>query len=1355
MPAPTAVSFWSLVVDALLDTTVLMLLAAGGLSLVLGLSLSEESDWIEGAAILASVVIVVLVSSITNYQKEQKFRELNTLKDNIPVRVRRDGRETLVSVYDLVVGDVVLVETGDIVPADGLLCEGGELKVDESHMTGESDDVIKSAAQQSILLAGSKVLEGFGVIIVIAVGRNSQQGLINALVLQASETTEAVPSLDTSQEKQTGDSASWAESFKQSILTAIGKQPEPETGPAIQKSDSRRQNAMQQASEKQQGLNQDTFLVQKLEDLAGQIGDMGILAAASVLIINVTSYTVAQYQSGGLAFVSDHVQNYLDFVITAITILVVAVPEGLPLAVTLALAFSVQRMLADNNLVRHLDACETMATATTICTDKTGTLTASDMEVRRLWAAGQVYQVHSSTRFKKETAAIAEDKAKAKAGKAGHQGARPLADFVKSLQSLFNPAAYKLQLPDTAVSAAANRQKDDSSASSLFDPTVSINARSLPSSVAAAAAVAAMSKPDTASGSGSPTPTRPSLSSLRSSNGSAPTAPPTPSHAASGTGTASVPTSHSPSHTLPSASLSPSSSRDIPGHPRPSMPASILAQVDSPPSAQDWPGSSPGQPGDASPTAQPSLPSSIVEEGEDDDDTGSAAVSSAPPRVWLRTTSTLNWDHSSLDRVLAEVEAEKAATQGGATTTLPRTPTPLGGRSLPLVAPWSADHTSDDEAMLVLENEEQQQYKASKAPHPTHAGEYDGSAATQLPSSVEELLITNLLLNSTAHISCDGESGLLERSGNRTECALLELIMRLCDWRTHFDTIRSQHRVIETLAFTSARKRMSVLVAEVQGVGENGMMKARLHCKGAAEILLELCSHQRTAEGVAPLDDSSREALITGFSRDGLRMLALAYRDVELPTDYHGVPPLEDLETNLTLIALAGLEDPLRRSVPGAIAQCSRAGIAVRMLTGDNATTATAIARQCGILPADVDISETLASSVAVAEDIGAHVKDREVGQESGDGTLPTPSSPVVPPSPRSLAPIRPAASTTYPRRNVVLEGPMFRRLVSGPSGELQRDAFLALWPQLAVLARCSPSDKHLLVTALKELRADGVYHEVVAMTGDGTNDAPALRMADVGFAMNSGTPIAKDAADILLLDNNFASIVSAVKWGRNVYASITKFLQFQLTASVVAVATAAVGAMALQASPLSAVQMLWVNLIMDSLASLALATEEPSDRLLDMAPITRDQPLINDEVVKNIAGQAVFQLGVLYGLVFWGPTVLGVDGLTNDTLVFNTFVMMQLFNQLNCRKVRGEPNVLEGILHHPLCLGIVMAELALQVAIVQCGGTAFHTTPLTGAQWLACTGAGALTLLVRQGLLHLDTSTIRKALKPLTSRSP
>jgi P-type Ca2+ transporter type 2B len=198
--------------------------------------------------------------------------------------------------------------------------------------------------------------------------------------------------------------------------------------------------------------------------------------------------------------------------------------------------------------------------------------------------------------------------------------------------------------------------------------------------------------------------------------------------------------------------------------------------------------------------------------------------------------------------------------------------------------------------------------------------------------------------------------------------------------------------------------------------------------------------------------------------------------------------------------------------------------------------------------------------------------------------------------------------------------------------GVLNLEAFKVLQPNLRVLARSRPEDKYLLVTGLRELG------EVVAVTGDGTNDAPALKKADVGFAMGiTGTEIAKHAADIIIMDDNFASIVKACMWGRNIYDNIRKFLMFQITVSLVALFTAFIGSVVLKDSPLQAIQLLWVNLIIDSLAALALATEPPTLALLDRPPQARDDYIISRKMIKQIVGIGLYKMAILYSICFAG----------------------------------------------------------------------------------------------------------------------
>lgn len=197
-------------------------------------------------------------------------------------------------------------------------------------------------------------------------------------------------------------------------------------------------------------------------------------------------------------------------------------------------------------------------------------------------------------------------------------------------------------------------------------------------------------------------------------------------------------------------------------------------------------------------------------------------------------------------------------------------------------------------------------------------------------------------------------------------------------------------------------------------------------------------------------------------------------------------------------------------------------------------------------------------------------------------------------------------------------------------------EVFDELIDKIDVMSRSRPEDKYAMVVGLIE------RGNVVAVTGDGTNDAPALKKADVGFAMGiQGTEVAREACDIILLDDNFNSIVRAILWGRNVYDSIKKFLQFQLTVNVVAVIITLVGAAIIQMPILTALQMLWINLIMDTLASLALATEPPTQSMLERPPHSRDEYIVTKKMFKHIIGQSIFQLVVLFVLTFAGEDLI------------------------------------------------------------------------------------------------------------------
>jgi len=423
-----------------------------------------------------------------------------------------------------------------------------------------------------------------------------------------------------------------------------------------------------------------------------------------------------------------------------------------------------------------------------------------------------------------------------------------------------------------------------------------------------------------------------------------------------------------------------------------------------------------------------------------------------------------------------------------------------------------------------------------------------------------------------------------------------------------------------------------------------------------------------------------------------LRTILVAYKDIpmeeylaleESNNNFMSEQDRESVEGNLIIVSIFGIKDPLRPGVKEAVMRCNKSGIRVRMCTGDNIHTATAISKEAGI------INE---------EDL---------------------------------------RDTEHPKEYLCMEGHKFSEMVGplkevvGKDGKTHQElsnmrAFKDIEKDLKVLARSSPEDKLMLVTGLKELG------KIVAVTGDGTNDAPALNRADVGFAMQGdnedgepgGSDIAKNAADIILTDDNFCSILVAVKYGRNIYDCIRKFLQFQLTVNIVALILVFVGSIVLQDAPFTAVQMLWVNIIMDTFAALALATEPPTDELFERQPYNRQESIINTVMWRNILGQAVYQIFVVMMLLLLGRKMFDYDFEadtpfypTDDyllehplynpqssddklrlyTMVFQTFVFMQGFNQINARCLgEKEWNCFKGLCNNWIFIAIVIVTFSV-----------------------------------------------------------
>jgi Ca2+-transporting ATPase len=553
------------------------------------------------------------------------------------------------------------------------------------------------------------------------------------------------------------------------------------------------------------------------------------------------------------------------------------------------------------------------------------------------------------------------------------------------------------------------------------------------------------------------------------------------------------------------------------------------------------------------------------------------------------------------------------------------------------------------------------------------------TVSEKVPAPIIKLISQGISVNSTAFETAD-ENGEKQFVGNKTETALLQFARNIGS--DNFETLRTAWPIEQVFPFSSKRKAMATVI-RIPHPTEEGRFIYRAHVKGASEILVENCNQILTLNAAKykspahdydvktrPLTNEDRnrvDRIIQSYATRSLRTIGIGYRDFESwpPVGGHGSKvgaevevPYEDIieGQGLTLIGIVGIEDPLRPGVTEAVKACQRAGICVRMVTGDNVVTAKSIAKQCGI----------------------------------------------------------------YTPGGIVMEGPVFRNL---PPSEMD-----AILPRLQVLARSSPEDKQILVGRLRELG------DIVAVTGDGTNDGPALKLADVGFSMGiAGTEVAKEASSIILMDDNFSSIVKAIMWGRCVNDAVKKFLEFQLTVNVTAVILTFVSAVISheQKSVLTAVQLLWVNLIMDTFAALALATDPPTEELLERTPESRSSPLITFKMWKMIIGQAIFQIVVTTVLLYSDVLHYEANDPILQTIVFNTFVFCQIFNEINCRRIDSKLNVFHNITKNRFFIFIFFLCVGLQCIIVNFGGAAFQVTQVDGIAWAISVCVGLLALPV------------------------
>ncbi|THG20630.1 hypothetical protein TEA_027246 [Camellia sinensis var. sinensis] len=523
--------------------------------------------------------------------------------------------------------------------------------------------------------------------------------------------------------------------------------------------------------------------------------------------------------------------------------------------------------------------------------------------------------------------------------------------------------------------------------------------------------------------------------------------------------------------------------------------------------------------------------------------------------------------------------------------------------------------------------------------------------STSISDNVLELLHQGISFNTTGSVYKSTSGSEFEFSGSPTEKAILS--WAVLSLAAPPQVLKQSCTILHVEAFNSTKKRSGV------SMRKNDDNTINVHWKGAAEMVLTMCSHYYDFFGkIKVLDDVERkkfDQMIQGMAVSSLRCIAFAHKQVqEEENEGENVNKILK-DNNLTLLGLVGIKDPCRPNVKKAVEACQYAEVNIKMITGDNVFTARAIATECGILGPNQDLNS-----------------------------------------------------------RAVVEGEEFRNYT--PEERLEKV------DKICVMARSSLFDKLLMVQCLKQ------KVHVVAVTGDGTNDAPALKEADIGLSMGiQGTEVTKESSAIVILDDNFGSVVTVLKWGRCVYNNIQKFIQFQLTVNVATLVINFVAAVSAGQVPLIAVQLLWVNLIMDTLGALALATEKPSKELMEKPPIGRTKPLITNIMWRNLRAQVFYQVAVLLTLQCRGESIFGVNTNVNDTLIFNTFVLCQVFNESNARKLEKK-NVFKGIHRSKLFLAIIGITIVLQVVMVEFLKKFASTERLNWRQWAVCIGFAAVS---------------------------
>ncbi len=915
---------------------------------------------IEGLAVMVAVMLATGVAFLSEYKSDREFEVLNAQKESLRVKVIRGGEFHTIPMEDVVVGDQVVLEMGDEIPADGRIVKATELYIDQSLMTGESEPVVKHARptdetaegpeQPGCVYRGTQVVDGVGQMTVTEVGDTTYLGQIARRLSAEADEDEG---------EEAADAAAGTQEKRVKQKLTISKALTP--------------------------------LQLKLTNLAELISKVGYIAAIAIFLALVVMRGLIGYGVPGgvgeLWFTEPTLGEnllrsggaLLNYFVYMVIIIVVAVPEGLPMSVTVSLALAMRKMTRANSLVRQLVACETIGSATVICSDKTGTLTQNKMRVVRLFWDGQ-----------------------------------------------------------------------------LFD---------------------------------------------RGSAG--------------------------------------------------------------------WP---------------------------------------APDR-----------EHPVPEN---------------------------GGRPL-------------------------------------------------------DWVVLNAAINSTANL--EQKDGKLLTVGNSTEGALLQW---LHEAGVEYQRVRLLRPPVYQIHFSSERKRMTTVVKQ------NGRLAVLV--KGAPEWVLASSTQYLAADGAArPWTDEARNA-VEGALRDSAQqaMRTLAFGYAWLPED---TPETEDglharrdaLESDLVFVGFVAIRDPLRDDVKDAVMECRRAGIEVKMITGDNVETARAIAYDIGLI----------------------EQRDAPINAEG-------------------------AAVLTSPRFNEMHE--RYRALKA--DGDGAADKRQALQDQLAnlrVLARARPLDKYKMVELLQD------RSEVVGMTGDGTNDAPSLKKADVGLAMGiAGTEVAKEASKIVLLDDAFSTIVKAVNWGRSLYENIQRFIQFQLTINVSALTIAFLGPFFGIRPPFTVLQLLWINVIMDTFAAIALCSEPPRPGVMNQPPKRRDENILTPSMIRTILSTAAFFVVVMLVLLAgmqWGEWFRGDGPMSEEftglsvrqvSIFFAVYVFFQVWNQINCRSLTPETSGFHGIFRNPTFLVIVGTIVVVQILITSIPPLAaiFKVAPLGLIDWLIIVAFTASVLVYAEIARRIRLATEKAA---------